>query len=323
MDRQIVDPRNSDVRHVARQIEATLAKRLGPGSTPWQATLIASQASHGGTRIFSVLSAQTGQKVAAKVYNKRHLAEAEYLAIQKTCTGRAAIAPVLFADPELGLVVSSWQDGKSFSDLLEEGNWKDVVTGAGLWLRRLHSDKKTRVRAYHPMRFLVELCEEANALPGSILPDERSAFRLALSETARKAARSLPGLFAPVRLHGDFLPQNLILAPAGPVAIDMLHTRLGSRHDDLASMTVNLALRAEIGTLGKDSSAEVARSLFLSSYGLRGRRAHGRLRLAERVELLRRWQKFANESFPDRRNGLAMVRAVQSIFHKRGWGPSA
>lgn len=308
-----------DPAQVARQVEATLARRLGQSNTPWQTALVSCQASHGGTLVFSALSAQTGQKVAAKVYLKRHLAEAEFRAAQELHAGQAAIAQVLFADAQTGLVVSNWQAGMNFSDLLENGDGIDAVAKAGAWLFRLHSAKQGQVKIYHPMRFLVDLCITANAMAGAILPGERNEFTQALSATTRKAAMSLPGIFNPVRLHGDFLPQNLILTPSGTVAIDFLHTRIGSRYDDLASMTVNLALRAKIGTLGNSMSAEVARRAFLSAYGLKGRCAHSRLRLAERVELLKRWQYFANEIFPNRENGLAMVRAIQSIFHERGW----
>lgn len=169
------------------------------------------------------------------------------------------------------------------------------------------------------MKFLVKLCETANAMAGAILLRERIEYTRALSATARAAATSLPGIFATVRLHGDFLPRNLISTPDGVVAIDLLHTRIGIRYDDLASMTVHLALRAKIGTLGTATSTEAMRRVFLDSYGLKGRLAHSRILLAERVELLKRWQHFANESFPDRRNGLAMVRAIQSIFHERAW----
>lgn len=302
----------------ASQVEATLANHFGPSSAPWRATLVSSQTSHGGTLVFSVLSTQTGQSVAAKVYKRRHLAEAEFRAVHEARTGKAKIAPVLFADAGTGISISDWQEGKNFSNLFEE-DWEDAATKAGMWLRELHTGGRKRVRPYHPMRFLVELCDAANAMAGAILPQERIEYTRALSATARAAATSLPGVFAPVRLHGDFLPQNLILTPDGAVGIDLLHTRIGARYDDLASMTVHLALRAKIGTLGTAPSAEDVRQAFLASYGLIGRLAHSRLRLAERVELLKRWQHLANESFPDRKNGLAMVRAIQSIFHEQGW----
>lgn len=308
-----------DSAQIACQIKETLARRLGQSNTAWQTSLVSRQASHGGTLVFSAFSPQTGQKVAAKVYLRKHLAEAEFQAAQELQSGQAAIAKVLFADAQIGLIVTDWQTGKNFSDLIENGDGIDAVTKAGAWLFKLHSTRQGRVRIYHPMKFLVDLCITANAMSGAILPRERNEFAQALSTTARKAAMTLPGIFTPVRSHGDFLPQNLILNPSGTVAIDFLHTRIESRYDDLASMTVNLALRAKIGTLGKSLSAEMARSAFLSAYGLRGRRAHSRLQLAERVELLKRWQYFANEIFPNRENGLAMVQAIQLIFHEQGW----
>lgn len=319
------DKHDPDPAWMMPRIEAILVRRLTPEGASWHAMLVASQASHGGTLIFLVRCAQTGQKVAAKIYRRRHLAQAEYQAVQQAVgTAGAEIAGALLADPGIGLIVSDWQEGRNASDLLENEGGDDALTGAGRWLRNLHSASAGRFRVYHPMTFLVHLCDTANAMPGGILPAERGDFLRALSATAKAAALFPPGFFRPVRLHGDFLPQNLIMTPKGVVAIDMLHTRVGSRYDDLASLTVNLALRAEIGSLGKETSCDRKRRLFLSAYGLKGRHAHARLRLAERVKLLKRWQHFANETFPDRPNGLHMIRAIQSIFRKQRWvGPAA
>lgn len=307
-----------DVNHIANQVESTLRVRLGQDSAPWHTELVSRQASHGGTVVFSAVSAVTGQKVAAKVYLRRHLAEAEFRAAKTFQTAQAPVAQALFADGPTGLVVSQWQAGTNVSDILEHGDGTEAVVKAGEWLRGLHAARQGTVKLYHPMRFLVDLCIAANGMAGALLPGERDDFTRALSATARKAALSLPGLYRPVHLHGDFLPQNLIMTPGGTVAVDLLHTRIGSRLDDLASMTVNLALRSRIGTLGS-VSAEDARRMFLSAYGLKGSNALSRLWQIERVELLKRWQYFGNETFPNRENGLAMVRIIQSIFRERGW----
>ena len=131
MNKHLKGARSLDLTQLARQVEVSLSKHLGPSSAPWQATLVSSQASHGGTLVFSGLSTQTCRKVAAKIYHRRHLAEAELRAAREAQLGKVAIAPVLFAEPQTGLIVSDWQEGKSVSDLLEGNDWEDAVAKAG------------------------------------------------------------------------------------------------------------------------------------------------------------------------------------------------
>ncbi len=307
-------------RRAAPGVERRLADRLGPPGVAWSASLLTASRSQGGAFLFRATCKATGRRVAAKLFALPATARAEFEAAQAE-VGGAALARPLFCDEDLGLLVYEWVEGPTLGEALAQGasggERKAGLAKAGRWLRRFHDGDRRRLRVFQPLAVLVEVCDAASSLTFEMPPPERAAFRRAVEGLAQRASQALPGLYRPVRLHGDFHFGNVILSPQGPVGIDPTRARVGPREEDLARMTVQLELSVAEGSVaprlgGLDVAA--AREALLAGYGLRG---WGRRRLAlrEGVELLRRWQVASRSRSP--RPGRAEV--VQAILARRGW----
>lgn len=294
-------------------------EEIAPSSDDWQMRLVQKRKAHGGSVVFEASSVDALAKVALKAYTRRQMASLEFDAAQAVLNLPMDVAPPLVCDPHQGVFVSRWVEGKSLAELITQGTWEDGLIAAGRWLQRLHYLSRRRLGLRRPTTLLVRLCDVTSEIPIEMPAKERAVYKRAAAALARCAAGSPLGLEFPVRVHGDFLPSNLLLSPHGAVALDLINSTYGSRYDDLAQMTSELAVLAEDGPTAGTFDPELVRDVFLSSYGLMGRNARAYLKLAEGIELLRRWNGFANPRYRNPASGRAKGRAVQTILARSGW----
>lgn len=309
-----------EIEQARQRVEEVLAGGAVPGSGTWTVDPLAERGSHGGTFLFIAHSRGADRKVVAKLYRRPQDAALEHEAARTLDVAGAPVARPLCCDAEHGVYISENVEGESLEDLLATSEGERALAAAGRWLRQLHTRTRAR-RPYilRPSGMLVRLCDTAAGLPGWVPEKQRWVFERGVAKVARQIAASPRTLYRPVRLHGDYVPSNLILSSDGLVAVDCAMSAVGHREVDLAAMNVRLATMAEEGPAAGAFGFESARETFLAAYGLTDPEARRRLEIREAAELLRRWRNFARTTYRDPAVRDGEIRAIRAILARRGF----
>lgn len=297
------------LRQATRLSRRILADRLSVPEDEWRLRLVQRRGSHGGSLVFAARRrGEEAASFAVKLFARPDHARAEFRAAAAARGSAAAVAEPVGFDPEAGIVVSRWVEGETMGALVRRPGAAAPVAACGRWLRAFH--RPLPARPVSARRVLLQRLAAARAEPIRPGP-EREAWLRAAEALAQRIGAMSPGWCWPVRIHGDFLPQNLILSGRSPVGVDLCWVRAGSRHLDLARMTIHLLLLPRQRGLPSDYDGAALRHLFLRAYGLRGGRARHWLEAAEAVEILVRWASFCREDTWHRRQaGRDLVRAL-------------
>lgn len=309
-----------DARREAVEEDAVavlVADRLAAWGDPLGAAptldLVYRTGSHGGTLLFRV-SAQDGRRrLAAKVFGTPHMAALEFRIAQELSDLKARIARPLRCDSHLGLVVSEWIDGETLGACLLEDDPADALADAGRWLRGFHREAPAPTGWTAPPGLGEDILHQVRRRPPQLSSEHRREFDRALDALEERVGEVR--FQWPVRLHGDFQAENLLLSPTGVVGIDLMQTRPGSRFEDLARMTVQLDMMREVREPGFNAAR--AQEAFLEGYDFWLNGFTKRLAIAEGLELLRRWYMGARA----RSRRPRQIEAVRSLLGRRGWLP--
>lgn len=143
-------------------------------------------------------------------------------------------------------VWTDWMEGESFTGEWLRSSPLDAWRSLGYALAEFHSQTPASVprrETPHPLSRLAEL----NRFLKFILPGSASL----LGSVAERLQQCLPpSEAAPVRLHGDFAPSQVLRGPRGTVAfLDLDESRPGEAAEDLGSFLSSLDVAVVRGTL--------------------------------------------------------------------------
>ena len=173
---------------------------------------------------------------------------------------------------------------------LDASGTREACRSAGIWLRKLHEsgDSGTQTGGLA----VADKLDYLASTYGDVL-DADAKTRKARELLAQEAASAGRGVVRPVRLHGDFKPQNMLCDGTKYVGLDIHWGNVGAAVYDIAPFLNHLRLA---GRTRADPSCEPAEAEFMAGYGeavpahalrwaqlyfalcyLGGYRAHGRL----------------------------------------------
>jgi aminoglycoside phosphotransferase (APT) family kinase protein len=309
---------------IERQVADMLRERVS-SVADWQIRRVQERSSHGGSVVLSAApGAGCPPEVAIKVFRRTVLAAAEHRASHLVMALDLRVAEPLFVEKSRGVVAARWVGGDTLAQVLLRRSADPAAVGealaaAGRWLRILHDRSTRHLPCLRRRRVPVgQIRSHVASLPAALPPEVRATF-LAAAEAAtrRVVARLTPRLDRPVLIHGDFVPQNLVLTPEGIAAIDLAGARTGFREEDIARITVQLAIAAQEPKTSGRICAVSSRAAFLQGYELTDARECDRLEAWEGVELVRRWRHFLDPA--NWAANPAKAEAVRAAVVRRGW----
>ena len=192
-----------------------------------------------------------------------------------------------------GIVVTRYFRGGDLAHRLrslDASGTRGACRSAGIWLRKLHESGDSGMQTWG-----LDVADKLDYLAstyGDVL-DADAKTRKARELLAQEAARAERVAVRPVRLHGDFKPQNMLCDGTKYVGLDIHWGNVGAAVYDIAPFLNHLRLADRARA---DRSCEPAEAEFMAGYGeavpvyalrwaqlyfalcyLGGYRAHGRL----------------------------------------------
>jgi aminoglycoside phosphotransferase (APT) family kinase protein len=170
-------------------------------------------------------------------------------------------------DEAAALVVMTWVEGESLTATLRrwpraEATLDDDAMMAGQWLARLHAVGPRSDRTLATDRKLAGL---ADVLRLNTARD--SAFRRGVALLERRAADAAAAPHVASWVHGDFKPDNMLLAAGRAAGIDMHLRDVGSVFEDIAPFLNNVEIQCALPRAWRRATRRAALvSRFLAGY---------------------------------------------------------
>lgn len=225
--------------------------------------------------------AQCGTQVVAKISLDNGLPDASAERLRAECELLRELQSMLTADEHHGvleplayftaeghgIMLTRRFHGADLAMFLRRANRGDACQAshaAGAWLRTLHTAGGERGRQTLGTQ---EKLEDLFGTYGDVLPQSGTigAACRALRAHAERVERVVA---VPVRIHGDFKPQNLLISPTRMVGLDIHWQSTGPAVYDLAPFLNHLWLLARprpLAPLWRDRN--VVAAAFLDGYG--------------------------------------------------------
>ena len=144
---------------------------------------------------------------------------------------------------------------------LDASGTREACRSAGVWLRKLHESGDSGTQAMG-----LDVADKLDYLAntyGDVL-DADAETRKARQLLAQEAAGAEGVAVRPVRLHGDFKPQNMLCDGTKYVGLDIHWGNVGAAVYDIAPFLNHLRLA---GRTRADPSCEPAEAGFMAGYG--------------------------------------------------------
>lgn len=257
------------------QIEAWLAAALGAGGC----RVAGPVAARDNSRLFYAECSGSASPMAVKLCLKPRSDELDpdtalhqhdtLLRVHRAMGERSdlSVPKPLLVIPEYGLVATEWIAGKNLAMLLF--SWgcgfaraRDLVSGAGRWLRRFHACRVLapgRLDAHEKLAFVSKLA--------AAHPVDDPIFQQALTTLRASADAAARPTLERSWVHGDFTADNVMVSGARTLGIDVDVRHENTVIHDLAPFLNHLELRAlHPGGWLRAFSLPSLRGLFLHSY---------------------------------------------------------
>lgn len=179
--------------------------------------------------------------------------------LQALSGGAFALAPPLALDAERGIRWEGFVPGERLDRIADPGLREQGIRAAVAGLVALHRTMVPGLPTRDAVTVLSRITGKTAKRVDAVLPH--------LSERLRGVCRRLEAMRpclddgAPLTLHGDFHPANILIRPAGAVFIDLDAMALGDPAYDLALFATRLLLIAQLQPAQTRDLVRIARSL--------------------------------------------------------------